>query len=256
MSYRHWLPAQAPAWLQDDVGTAEAGETGGMLDDQRDRVLQGILARFPTKGALDTTTDPDNPTLALPPGDAQDNIGADRMLPRAPAESDAAYGARLKGAWDTWPYAGSHWGVLQALRLAGYADMVIVQDNGRYSQLTASSGTPSDVTFGSLMTMVTRGGHPGWMFDTRTDYYSRFALVFTADAANLQSDAGRSALNERVNAWKPSKAAFVGTYVILSGRLFGWPVGRTFGTEPNLGGNSVRVIAPFGDPPAVTVNGP
>ncbi len=42
--------------------------------------------------------------------------------------------------------------------------------------------------------------------------------------------------------WAPSKAVFDGTYVIVAGQTLGWPTGRTMGTDPNLGGNSVRVL--------------
>lgn len=238
------------AWLRGPQGQALSRAMATEIELQNNLLRQGLLARFPAKGNTDTVTK----QYGLPPSDALDQIGADRLLPRGPGESDATYSARLLAAWAAWEFAGSHYGVLRALNLAGYANMVIVQDNGRYSQLTGSAGDITDLTFGTLMTCVNRGGKPGWTFDTRVDFYSRFAIVFTADASNLSTDAGQKTLVSIVNNWKPAKAQFVAAYVILSGRLFGWPIGRTLGADPNLGGNSVRVIA--GDGSGPTVIGP
>jgi hypothetical protein len=72
--------------------------------------------------------------------------------------------------------------------------------------------------------------------------------VFTADATNLQSNGdgsvspGQAALTRIATGWKPSKMIYDGAYVILSGLTLGWPVGRALGTDPNLGGNSIRII--------------
>lgn len=238
------------AWLRGPQGQALSRAMGTEIELQNDLLRQGLLARFPAKGSVDPVTK----QYGLPPSDALNQIGSDRLLPRGTGESDAAYSARLAAAWAAWEFAGSHYGVLRALQLAGYANMVIVQDNGRYSHLTGSAGDLTDLAFGTLMTCVNRGGKPGWTFDTRIDFYSRFAIVFTADASNLSSASGQAILVDIVSNWKPAKVQFVAAYVILTGRLLGWPVGRTLGTDPNLGGNSVRVIA--GDGSGAEVIGP
>lgn len=252
MSWESWLPRQLPGWFRRDRGAQLWGKTARLFETQRDFLLQGMLACFPTAGALDTSVDPPQPTL--PASDALDEIGADRQLPRISGESDAAYAARLLAAWDVWDFAGSHYGVLRALQLAGYGTPIIVQDNGRYAQITGGAGTVADITFGSLMTCADRSLHPGWTFDGRTDFWSRFGIVFTGDATNLQTAAGQAMLNSIVKLWKPAMDVYAGGFVILGGRILGWPTGRTLGTEPNLGGNSVRVIP--GDGTAATVIGP
>ncbi len=254
-AYANWLPTQGVpdtpndgGWLRGTQGQALSRALGTEADLQQFLLLQGLLARFPTKGNADS-----DGKYGLAPADALDQTGADRLLRRGPAESDAAYAPRLQAAWDAWEFAGSHWGVLRALQLAGYADMLIVQDNGRYCYLTGSTGDiATDLAFGTLMTCLNRPGDAnGWMFDGRVDFYSRFAIVFTADAANLADPSGQKILVDIVNQWKPSKDQFVAAYVILAGQLMGWPTGRTLGTEPNLGGNSVRVIPGDGSAPVV-----
>lgn len=252
MSYAKWLPAQAPPPLAGPNGSALLRRLGEMFDEQRDRLIQGVLARFPAQGSVDP-----NGIYGPPPSDAQDAMGEDRGLPRATTESadnggahDLAYGVRLQAAWDTWDYAGSHYGLLRALQIAGYTAMVIVQDNGRYAQLTGGAGTVADLSLGTLMTCVDRpGATAGWMFDAlKGVFYSQFGIVFTADAANLQSIAGQKILVDIVNEWKPAKANFVAAWVIIAGgSVLGWPTGRTLGTG-TLGGDWTRVIPGDGSP--------
>lgn len=250
-----WLPTQSVSgapngagWLRGPQGLALSTSLGTELDLQQSLLLQGLLARFPTSGNVDA-----NGVFGLAPSDALDQIGGDRLLPRGPAESDATYAARLLGAWDIWTYAGSHYGVLRALKTAGYAAMLIVQDKGRYGVLVGSAGTVADLSLGTLMTCANRPGDaPGWTFDNRIDFYSRFAIVFTADATNLQTASGQKTLVNIVDAWKPAKAQFVGAGVILAGVTLGWPTGRTLGTESVLGGNSIRTIPGDGSAPFVT----
>lgn len=257
-SFGSWLPRQVPGPWKRRNGQGLWTATGKFLDAQEELMRQAILVGFPTKGGLDSINFPTNPQFAIAPSDALDAIGFDRGLPRAVAESpadnggvkDQAYAARLLGAWEAWKYGGSHYGLLRALQLAGYADMVIAQVNGRYSQLTGSAGTIADMTQGWLMTCADRPTvPPGFMlrYDSNT-FWSEFAIVFTADHTNLQPgyggalSAGQVALNRIVKGWKPSEMVYFGACVITAGITLGWPTGRLMGTDPNLGGNSVRII--------------
>lgn len=251
MSYAAWLKTKAPATQQGRVGGPYWTAVGQILDAQRDQALQAVLSQFPTQGALDTSQTP--AALVLPPSDALDAIGYDRGLPRAASESpadsggarDQAYAARLLAAWSIWAYGGSHYGILRALQLAGYSSpgAIIVQDNGRYSTLTGGAGTVADITFGTLAVCADRG-RPGWTFDARTDFYSRFGLVFTSMPAALSTPAGQSALNALVHLWRPAKALFAGTWVITSARIWGFaaspPTLPTWGTG-NWGGASTFI---------------
>jgi len=251
VGYNSWTPKQAPPPLAGPNGAAFFQRLGEMFDEQADRLRQGVLARNTTQGSVDA-----NGIYGTPPSDALDAMGSDRGLPRGPAEviaggdspstiasKDAAYAARLQAAWDTWDYAGSHYGVLKALQIAGFTSPsgIIVQDNGRYSQITGSGGTVADLTIGALAACVNRGGAAGWTFDFRTDFYAQFGLVYTSMPSLLNTASGQSLHNSIVNRWRPANKNFIGTYVIASGRIWGFaaspPTLPTWGTG-NWGGSN------------------
>jgi hypothetical protein len=186
------------------------------------------------------------------PGDALDHIGADRGTPRAAGESDAVFAARLLSVWATNQYLGGPYGLLKALSDYGYASVELLYDNGRYWFL--SGGT---LTSGTLMTMITRG-RAGWMFDADLllgAQWSRFGLLFTADAANLSSAQGQAILNSLVERWRSAASTYMGAWVLLAGGLWGWPTTETWGAGgATWGGASVRFIPPDGS--AAVVIGP
>lgn len=238
--YEKWLPGQGPEWLLGVNGQALKAALGSELDYQEWRLLQGLLAPFPTKGSVDGAG-----AYGLPSDDALDQIGVDRKLRRGPAESSSAYAARLLDAWTAWTFAGSHYGVLRNLQIAGYADMKVVQQNGRYAYLSGTAGTLADLTFGTLMPCTTRAGRPGWSFDWHDDFYSQFGLLFTTDHANLSTASGQAILSEIVREWKPAKALYVGAVVITAGVVWGWPTTMKWGDAGlTWGGNTTRVIDP------------
>jgi hypothetical protein len=249
MSYEDWQKLNAPSWLQGTNGGGFEAEFGSAKDDILDRARLGVLARFPGSVTRETDQAP-----ALAPADALEHTGADRGLPRAPAEPDSTYSARLLSAWDDYAYLGGPLGMLRALAVMGYSSANIIQDNGRYWYLSAGT-----LTEGTLMTMATRG-RAGWQFDclgghdVRGDLWSRFALLFAADAANLSGQAGQAILNGIVHRWRPGFATFMGTYVVLAGAVWGWPTTETWSGAGNWGGDSVRIIPPDGN--AAYVDGP
>lgn len=93
------------------------------------------------------------------------------------------------------------------------------------------------------------------MFDFRDDLWTRFALLFTADAANLSGVQGQAILNATVEAWRPAQSTYMGAFVVLTGNLWGWPTSLVWGAGGlNWGGNSVRFIPPDGS--SAVVSGP
>lgn len=251
MSFRDWQSLTAPPWLQSPNGTSFEAEFGQAKDDLLDRARLGVLARFPGAIVREVPAlDPLDPT-PVAPSDALEEIGADRVTPRAPSESDAAYAARLLSVWTDHGFLGGPFGLLTALEKMGYASPNIIQDNGRYWYLTAGV-----LTTGTLSTMITRG-RPGWQFTTEGnhdvlgDLWSRFALLFATDAANLISAAGQAILNSIVEKWRPGIGTFMGTFVILANGGFGWPVAQTWGDGSNWGADSSRFIPPDGSPAVV-----
>jgi hypothetical protein len=246
MAYIDWQTLTAPAWLQGPNGTGYVKAFASAKDDLLDRARLGVLARFPGVILREVGQPPSEA-----PTDALDHTGADRILPRAPSENDGLYAERLLSAWDDGALLGGPLELLEALSTMGYAGANIIQDNGRYWYL---SGTA--LTAGTLMTMSTRG-RPGWMFDGIHDVdgalWNRFALLFTADAANLSGTAGQAILNGIVSRWRPAISTFMGSYVLLAGNLWGWPTTQTWGAVgATWGGGSVRFIPPDGSPAVVT----
>lgn len=222
--YRDYESKLAPPWLRGPGAKPVLEELGGEKDVQVDRARQSVLASFPDQGPVD----------ALP------YTGADRLLPQGVGESTSAYRERLRTAWDAadgWSFAGSHGSMLFALARAGFptglaAGAVIVQRTKRYSYLAAG--------------VVTFGTGAGWTFDgTGPEIWNQFGIVFGADVSGL-TDGSTSAqqLNALVKTWKPSKARFMGTWIVLSGSIWGWPIGAAWGAGGRTWGGSSRFVAP------------
>lgn len=170
-SYREWQPLRSPAWMQaplDPDAQAWEAEMGGAKDLLQLQIRQGVTLRFPDFAV----------ELGAP--DALESTGADRNLPRGYLQTDQQFADRIRGAWDVWPGtvaapggSGSHAGMLRELKMQGFWPAMIVQDNGRYTTLD----TLDALVVGWLSESVVRG-RPGWRFVDRSDFWSRFAIVF------------------------------------------------------------------------------
>src|SRR3954471_16848526 len=251
LSYREFQVQNAPPWLQGPNGGAFQAELGGAKDEVLDRARLGVLARMPGKIPREIDAPP-----VEAPSDALDHIGADRGTPRAPGESDAAFALRLLEVWARNQYLGGPYRLLKALDDYGYANVNLLYDNGRYWYL--SGGV---LVAGAASTMITRG-RPGFMFDADVILdengnpgvlWSRFALLFTADAANLSDPGGQAILNSIVERWRSAASTYMGATVILAGDTWDWPTTQTWGDPGDTwGGDSVRFIPPDGSPAVVT----
>jgi broad specificity phosphatase PhoE len=241
MPFEEYLPKTLPPWLRGPWGTKFHASVGKRMDVIVERYRQAGFTRLPLLAAANG----DDEALA--------EIGHDRQLPRGPGESAEAYGDRLWRAWEAWAGdntpgtgvgggAGSHLGMLNAIAAAGMptgpTGATIVQQNGRWAQLDVGG----NLVLGTLMDCVNRmdltdtvNPRPGWTFEGRPNFYSAFGIVFP-EPATIDT----AALNGAVAKWKPSKALYIGAWVIgAASQTLGWPTGRTLGTEPNLGGNTV-----------------
>ncbi len=209
MSYADYQSKLAPGFLRNTNGRIWEETLGAEKDVQLDVNRQAVIADLPGTG----------------PVDGLDLIGADRVLPRATGESDVAYAERLRTSWDAADgnaFRGSHGGMLKALARAGFptglaSGAVIIQRTKRYSYI--SSGT------------VTFGVHGGWSFnDQGPQFWNQFGIIFGGDVAGLDvGTASALRLDAIVKAWKPAKARFMGTRVIVSGTVWGWPLGVEWG---------------------------
>lgn len=93
---RESLEELSPPWLRGDVGVRLIYDIGLQCDRLCEKAFQGAMARLPGLGT---------PT-ALPA------LGAARLIPRGPSETDTEYPNRLRKSWDSWGFAGSNRGVL------------------------------------------------------------------------------------------------------------------------------------------------
>lgn len=107
MGIRDSLLALAPPWLSDpqQAGGKFLYSIGLNGDALLDKAQQSLFARMP--GLADPS--------ALP------LIGADRLIPRGPGETDAQFAMRLRGAFDLWQRAGINAGVLR--QVLGYLNV-------------------------------------------------------------------------------------------------------------------------------------
>ncbi|HXU65065.1 MAG TPA: hypothetical protein VN962_25375 [Polyangia bacterium] len=235
-NYEVYQAGLAPPFLKGPNAAVVERQYGAEKDVQLERARQGLLANIP----------------GVCPPDALDFIGQERGLLRATAESpsdnggarDQAYAERLRTCWDAptgWAFAGSHAGLLYALDRAGFpmgdpSGAHIMQRYRRYSWLSASGGTP------------VYGTHPVWTFDgSDPRLWNQFGIIFGADVSDLIVGSARAAqLNAIVDQWRPRKARFMGTWIIVSGPTWGWPVGVTWGQVGRTwGGGVTRFIPPL-----------
>lgn len=159
----------------------------------------------------------------LAPSDALEKIGVERKMPRGPGETDASYAARLLAAWDTWPWAGTAFGVLSALKVAGYTAEVRIQNAIRY------------YLDGAGALVVERRPAGEWWIDATRAFWSRFVvLLYPPFPAGTPADG--SPEQQRVAAlirqWKSAHATCTDIFLISSGRTWdSYPAGATWDAQ-------------------------
>jgi hypothetical protein len=197
------------------------GDVGAEKDILFERSRQGLLSNMPGYG----------------PADALDISGA-------PIEADATYAERLRTQWDSihgWSPAGAHAPLLRALDRAGFPmgdpdGAHVVQSYKRISWLASSGGA------------AVYGTHADpWMFEAIPfRFWNQFGIIFGADVPEL-SDGSPAAqrLNAIVDKWRPRKARFMGTWVVVSGPTWDFPIGVAWDDGGRVwGGGSTRFVQP------------
>ena len=227
--YQNFQRGLGPPSLQLPTGRLIEGNFGAEKDVVFERARQGLLVGIPGLG----------------PPDALDLIGQERQLPRAVGEGDADYAVRLSVVWDDvhgWTPAGSFQSMLYALDRAGFPmgdpdGAHVVQRYRRYLWLSASGGSP-----------VEGSHHPVWTFDgAPLSNPNQFGIVFGADVPGLSTGTAlANQLNATVNLWRPLKAKFMGTWIVLSGSIWGWtPAAAIWGAGGRTWGGSSRFVSPM-----------
>ena len=247
--YEKTLPARIPPPYGPE-GKAWGGVVGRQIDAILSRLWGAIYARFPD----------------LAPSDGLDAVGRDRRLPRSPGEADASYAARLKSAFSIWrgddrPLvgkgggAGSPLGLLQAIKALGLpvgtSGATVVQHNGRWFQLHASTGVLIKGV-GSIainrqdLTGAAPGTLRGFTLDARDQFYARFAVIFPVDVPGLRegTEIG-AALSRAANDWRQAKEHYVGGFVHEVGGGWDWPVAQTWDDGSTWDSDTVHFIPPL-----------
>lgn len=227
MSYQGYWQSKAPPWAADPLGLGWFGAYGKAQDYEISRIRGAALSCFPDFAATDALA----------------QIGAELLIDRASADTDASYATRLRKAWESWPFAGSGYGVLRALRDLGYTDCVLVQVNGLALSLDANGDLVVTQLAPNPHVQDPPGTpHPWWWYDDNTSFVSRFSLIFQppvpagwSSIVSPPTSVSAPAIPEVnlirrvVHRWKKGSATFVNIIVFSAGKVWGWPI-RTFQT--------------------------
>lgn len=260
-------PGLGPGWAHGPWWQKYWKAIGTVFDAQNDLIRAAQVARTPD-GAVQ-----------LGMGDALDEQGLDRLLPRGGSapdqvdEADADYAERLKHAWTTWGQdsvrgggAGSIRGILEQLDVAGFpvqptppnyvtTGAFFVNHLGYLWQLR--DGEPLMVTTVNGCVNRTKidktlPASPifGWTLDARDQFYSKWMLLFVEDVptlTNAADSAPKARLNEICKRWKSGSAIYCGAAIVPtedSARCWGWPLTDQWGDADVWGTNGARFIEP------------
>jgi len=151
----------------------------------------------------------------------------ERLMPQGPGESSAAYAARLQDAWNTWPWAGTPFGLLRALNATGYTNVVLAQVRGG-KQFTLD-GT------GALVISSTGSWTSTFMADP---FWSRFDVIFPQPLRASWVSGGVPASNSGesnfirslIALWKPGSATCGRIIIVTAGKVWGSPASQLWGS--------------------------
>jgi hypothetical protein len=244
MGYRQFFQKLPIPWL---VGRATGqkywGALGDVLDEQVDRLIAAVQARFPSKA----------PTDALP------YKASERQIFQGSGESEAAFRERLRLAWNAWDDASKPGGLLAQLWQDGYTDCVLLTQNGLFYKLNGPDPI-ANLTSGTEATLIapmTSNLHPSvaaiptgspWAaFDNNTECCSRFAILLPTQpsgwTAGVPTASRLADMRRTIQLWRPGKAKCVGIYALTSGRYFHWPITTFSGITGTWAANASSVLS-------------
>ena len=221
--YQTYLQALVPTAFQDAVGQAFVGALASGIDSAADRLAQSVKAKL----------------SGLSPADALAAVGAERIIERGPSESDAVYSARLQGAWDTWPWAGTPYGLLNSFKGLGYPNTGVVLAQvrgGRVCSLDAGGNFVVATAGNSLWSTDALKAPVASPYDQ--SFWSKFDVLFVSPF--VSSWGGGSTLpsssSDEVNrirriiaAWKPAHATCNRIAVLTTAKWWGYPTTQVWG---------------------------
>ena len=219
MSYRDYILGLAPAWLKGPAGSQWLAAFGEALD----ALLETDRSAARLKIAADSNT-------GEPAHDTLDAQAGERLLERSrmpDGPSDASWIQRVRGAWEAWRYAGTAFGLLQALSDLGYPTARVCIPNGRLYRLVGGALNITTLPAGSWST-----GPGAW---------NAYQIIFPADAlpsqvtgavtnwasgTPLSNSPEIEAIRRVVRRWQPAHARCLSIVAITAGGVWGYPVGQ------------------------------
>lgn len=197
----------APYWLRKDGYDAAWFRALGDEKDQLEyRTRESLYARFPDYAAPD----------------ALEQIGADRSLIQGPGQSESQFRAYVKDAWTIWELGGTCFGILRALRVAGYANVAILIQQGYIYTLDVNGDLV--ITYSGAPFSL---GFPNFWNRFRVIFYPPLPPSWLPAPANIpasNSDEARYIINT-INTWKAAHAILKDVVIWYSGLVWGFPVG-------------------------------
>jgi len=226
MPYFEAMPAAAVNWLRGPNGSKFLRALGLSMDQMAELWRVAVRQRFPWFASTDA--------LAA--------MGDERGILHGPNESEDSYRARVFEAWTSWELAGSPKDLLLNLKLMGYPNTAIVQQNGLSYTLDGSDNLIT-VALGPNPLL---GGIPWWTYDGNAALWNRFTVIFYSPLpvgwVNIQNPPTSFTapnlvevdfIRQIIDIRKPAKAALTSIAVLLDGRCIGWPV-RIIGNGTNI----------------------
>lgn len=215
-TYKDYIIDISPTWLQEADGQSFSRGYAQLKDAAIASAKQAVLERMPDRASPE----------------ALELLGGERQLDKGTAETEDEFRARIKDAWSQWQYAGTAYGVLLALKLAGYSNVHLLVHNGKY--YTLDSG--GDLSVAEA---------PGGVLATNPDFWNVFTLLFYSPLASWWAPSVPSEFSDEmenirrlVKLWKPAHAIFSSIKIHESGLLWGFPSTLEWGGSGLVWGGS------------------
>lgn len=164
--YEYWQAEMAPTALSDTHSQAFLAAQGREKDAAIQRITDAMMCWY----------------VETCPQDALVYHGQDRLLPRFPGETLAAYRTRLRAAWDIWALAGTPAGIRTVLAQAGWNAIVLehfYEEPAAWAEFSVfvNGTTPNQVPLDQLHALIAqfKAGHSKlralWYVDTTAPYW-------------------------------------------------------------------------------------
>lgn len=264
-----------------DIFETWAKQLGAGFNGPTNQALWGGMAAVVGDRTLDDAQAMVTESLPLQASAAANGLTAnDRGLVKGPSESDADFAARLVAYRYQWSLAGTPVGLLIQLYYSGFQSPVLVQQNGRRHQLTATPDlgelaafvaawraqepvafpswyTAADLAAANPAIPASTDGKPAipantvpwWMFDAGMDgagnqWCSRFGLVYPTSGGTPPDFTDAQTLGQirrLIAAWKPASRRCAGIWVAGHSVVYG--MGRKYGDGGKYGGSGAAFFS-------------